>query len=69
MNYRFCQFDMPEMSRALARFLVTGLAPETRIDDTEIQIHQTLWVGESVIIVGIRPDNLPDTHFADFFWG
>jgi hypothetical protein len=60
---------MPEMSGALAGFLVAGLAPETRIDDAEVQVHQTLRVGEPVIIVRIRPDDLPDTHFADFFWG
>ena len=30
------QFDMAEMAGALACLLVAGLAPETRVDDTEV---------------------------------
>ena len=69
MDDGFCKFNVPEMPGALACFLVAGLAPETRIDNTEVQVHQTLGVREPIIIIGIRPDDLPHTHLADFFWG
>ncbi len=69
MDYRFCKFNVAEMPGALACFLVAGFAPEAGIDDTQVQVHQSLGVREPVIIVGIRPDDLPYTHLADLFWG
>jgi hypothetical protein len=69
MDYWFCKFNMPEMPGTLARFLVAGLAPETWIDDTEVQIHQTLGIREPIIVVSVRPDDLSHAHLADFFWG
>jgi hypothetical protein len=69
MDDRFGKFNMTKMPRALTCFLVTGFTPETRINDAEVQIHQTLRVRKPVIIVCIRPDDLSDTHLADFFWG
>jgi hypothetical protein len=68
MDYWFCKFDVAEMTGALACFLIAGLAPEAGIDDAKVQVHQTLGVREPVIIVGVRPDDLPHTHLADLFW-
>ena len=62
------KLDMTEVSRTLARLVAACLAAQTRVDYTEVQIHKTLGVGETVVIVGICPDDLSDTHLADVFW-
>jgi hypothetical protein len=67
MDDRLGKLNVPEMTGALTCFLVAGLAPETGVDNPKVQIHETLRVGEPVIIVGVRPDDLPDTHLADLF--
>jgi hypothetical protein len=69
MNYWFGKLNVPEMSGALACFLVAGLASETRIDNTEVKIHQALGIREPIIVVSIRPDDLPHTHLPYFFGG
>ena len=59
MDDRFRKFNVAEVAGALARLLVAGLAPQAGIDDPKVEIHQSLRVGEPVIIVGVCPDDLP----------
>jgi hypothetical protein len=66
---RLGEFDMPEVAGTLTCLLVAGLAPETGVDDTEVQVHEALGVREPVVIIGIRPDDLPDAHLTDFLGG
>ncbi|OPX71963.1 MAG: hypothetical protein A4E38_00789 [Methanoregulaceae archaeon PtaB.Bin108] len=68
MDYRFCELDVTEMPGAFACLLVTGLASEARINNPEIQVHQTLGIRKSIIIVGIRPYDLPHAHGPDLLW-
>ena len=65
----FAELDVAEVAGALACLLVAGLAPETGVDDPEVQVHEALRVGEPVVIVGVRPDDLADTHLADLLGG
>ena len=69
MDDGLCELDMAEVAGAFACLLVAGLAPETGVDDPEVEVHQALRVREPVVIVGIRPDDLPDTHLADLLGG
>ena len=63
------ELDVAEVAGALARLLVAGLAPETRIDDPEVQVHEALGIGKAIVIIGVGPDDLPDTHLADLLGG
>ena len=69
MDDGFCKFDVAEVSGALACLLVAGLAPEPRVNNPEVEVHEPLRVGETVVIIGVRPDNFPHAHLADLFGG
>ena len=60
---------MTEVTRAVSLLLTAGFAAETRIDNAKARVHQTFRVRETIIIIGVWPDDLADTHIADRFWG
>src|SRR5690606_23825345 len=68
MDNWFGKFNMTKMSWAFARLLVTCLASEPGVNHTQVEIHQSLRVGEPIVIIGICPDDLPNTHGAYLFW-
>ena len=46
------QLNVPEVTRGFLVLAVVGWAEQTRFDDTHVRVHQTLFVGVPVVLVG-----------------
>ena len=64
-----CKLDVSEVSGTLSGFASAGLTLESGLDDTEAGVHESALVGESLIVVCVRGDDLHCGHLPDLFRG
>ena len=64
-----CELDVSEVSGTLSGFASAGLTLESGLDNTEAGVHETALVGESLIVVCVRGDDLHCGHLPDLFRG
>ena len=62
---RHGQVDVPEVSGALVDLAAAGLAAETGLDDSHVGVHESHLDRVSLVVVGVRGDNLRRGHPPD----
>ena len=65
VNDREFKRDVPEVTRAFVVLAVVRGADHAGLDDTHVRVHETLGVGVTVVLVGVRGLDLDRRHLAD----